>query len=139
MSDLCRYANRCGVFRWCVQRWLSEDMSTCCTDAVASDQTAKKGKRLWHASPGVTFSTQDTKHRLRSYLDSLLNVNVFLQMRRICWRSFSITPRHLSHHLCSVLYNKALFQEHEKKRKAPSLSCFYVILPASNYGGATLG
>lgn len=76
-----------------------------------------KGKRLRHAGSGVTFSTQDTKHRLRSYLDLLLNVNVFLQMRRICWRSFSITPQHRSHHLCSALYNKALFQEHKKKER----------------------
>lgn len=100
----------------------------------APDQTAK-GKRLLHEARGSRlrsdFSSQDAEHRLHSSLDSLLNVKVLLQMRRICWQSFSITPQHLSHHLCSVLYNKALFQD---QKKAPSPSCFYVIPPASNYG-----
>lgn len=87
-----------------------------------NDYCMKRGSRL-----RSDFSTQDTKHRLRSSLDSLLNVNVLLQMRRICWRSYSITLQHLSHHLCSVLYNKGLFQEQKKEKKKPPLhSCFYV-------------
>lgn len=73
-------------------------------------------------SSGVTSSIQDAKHGLHSSLDSLLNVSVLLQMRRICWRSFSITLQHLSHHRRSVRYNKALFQA--PKKKAPSCSCF---------------
>lgn len=85
----------------------------------------------WRSQLRSDFSTQDTKHRLRSSLDSLLNVNVLLQMRRICWRSFSITLQHLSHHLCSVLYNKALFQE----QKTLSRSCFtwYYLHPITGH------